>query len=88
MHRGTRLLGLLLLGSALMLPLATVGCAHHYYTYTPQEDVYYNQWVVENHRDVHIDYQHLSKEDQKRYWDWRRSHDHDHDKDHDHDQNH
>ena len=84
MHRGSKLLGSLLLGFALMLPLATVGCAHHDY-YTPQEDVYYNQWVVENHRDAHVDYQHLSKEDQKRYWDWRHSH-HDHDKDHD--QNH
>lgn len=84
MHRGTRFFGSLLLGSALMLPLATVGCAHHYYnTYTPQEDVYYNQWVVENHRDAHVDYQHLSKEDQKHYWDWRHNH-HDHDHDHDH----
>jgi hypothetical protein len=85
MYRGPRFFGSLLLGSALMLPLATVGCAHHYYS--AHEDVYYNQWVTENHRDAHVDYQHLSKEDQKRYWDWRHSH-HDHDKDHDHDQNH
>jgi hypothetical protein len=84
MHRGTRLFSSLLLGSALMLPFATVGCAHHYYA--RQDDVYYNQWVTENHRDPHVDYQHLSKDDQKHYQDWRRSHDHDHDKDHD--QNH
>jgi hypothetical protein len=84
MHPGTRLFGSLLLGSALMLPLATVGCAHRYYS--PHEDDY-NQWVTENHGDAHVDYQHLSKEDQKRYWDWRSSH-HDHDKDQDHDQNH
>jgi hypothetical protein len=63
-----------------MLPFATVGCAHHYYV--RQDDVYYNQWVTENHRDAHVDYQHLSKEDQKHYRDWRRSHDRDHDQNH------
>jgi hypothetical protein len=75
MHRDTRLFGSLLLAFALLLPFATVGCAHHYYT--PREDVYYNQWVTENHRDPHVDYQHLSKKDQKSYWDWRHHHDHD-----------
>jgi hypothetical protein len=78
--RGSRFLGSLLLGFAMLLPLATAGCAHHYYgTYGPGEDVYYNQWVVENHRDAHVDYHHLSKEDQKHYWDWRHNHAHDHD---------
>jgi hypothetical protein len=89
MHCGARLFSSLLLGSALILPLATSSCSHHYYTspdYTVQEDVYYNQWVTETHRDPHVDYHHLRKEDQKRYWDWRHSHEHDHDKDHD--QNH
>jgi hypothetical protein len=38
--------------------------------------------VVENHSAPHRDYRHLSKEDQKRYWDWRHNHDHDHDRDH------
>jgi hypothetical protein len=77
MHRAPRFLASLLLGSALMLPLATLGCVHHYHdNWNSQETVYYNQWVTENHRDPHVDYQHLSKEDQKRYWDWRHSHDH------------
>ncbi|HTJ88348.1 MAG TPA: hypothetical protein VL349_13860 [Terriglobales bacterium] len=88
----------LLLGTALMLPLATTGCEHHYYTardpyyhdrhrWDDRENGYYNQWVIEIHGDPHRDYRHLSKEDQRRYWDWRHHHDHDrdHDRDHDHD---
>ena len=46
----------LLLGTALMLPLATTGCEHHYYTardpyyhdrhrWDDRENGYYNQWV-------------------------------------------
>ena len=89
----------LLLGSALMLPLATTACEHHYYTardpyyhdrhrWDDREAGYYNQWVIEIHSDPHRDYRHLSKEDQKRYWDWRHHHDHDHDHDRDHDHDH
>lgn len=84
----------LVLGAAMVLPLATVGCAHHYYyaddpyyhdrhRWDHNEQVYYQQWVVETHGDRNRDYRHLSKEDQKRYWDWRHNHDHDHDHDHD-----
>ncbi len=84
----------LYLGLAITVPLATTGCAHHYTTvYDPyysdnhrwdtHEDVYYHQWVTEYHIDPNRDYNHLSKDDQKRYWDWR--HNHDHDRDHDHD---
>lgn len=73
------------------LALFTVGCAHRYYDvdhgdyhrWDANETVYYNQWVAENRMDAHRDYRHLSKEDQKRYWDWRHNRDHDHDRDHD-----
>jgi hypothetical protein len=81
--------------AAIGLALVTAGCAHHYYDpyhndyhrWDANETVYYNQWVVESHAEAHRDYRHLSKEDQKRYWDWRHNHDHyrDHDRDHDHD---
>ena len=67
-----------LLASALLLPLATLGCAEHRYrTYDPydndyhrwndHERVYYTQWVVETHRDAHRDYRKLSKGEQKEY---------------------
>jgi hypothetical protein len=88
--------GLLLLAATMLLPLATTGCAeHHHYrrVYDPyysdyhdwddHERVYYQQWVVETHRDPHRDFRKLDKDDQKQYWTWRHSHpdrDHDHDK--------
>lgn len=86
----------LLLGIAMILPIATTGCEHHYYNdpyyhdrhrWDDGERGYYNQWVIEAHVDPHRDYRHLSKQDQKRYWEWRHNHDHDrgHDRDHDHD---
>jgi hypothetical protein len=91
--------GLLFAPLVLLLPLATIGCAeHHYYrAYDPyyndyhrwddHERVYYQQWVVENH--PHRDYRKLDKDDQKRYWEWRRNHgDHDRDRDRDHDRDH
>jgi hypothetical protein len=70
----------------ILLALATAGCAHRYYDsyhndyhrWDHQERVYYNQWAGENHIDSHRDYNHLSKDEQKRYWDWRHSQDHDH----------
>jgi hypothetical protein len=90
--------GSLLLAGALLLPLATIGCAerHYYRVYDPyhsdyhdrddHERVYYQQWVVETHRDPHRDFRKLGKDDQKQYWNWRHSHpERDHDRDHDHD---
>lgn len=64
------------------LTLLTAGCAHRYYDadhndyhrWNRNEVVYYNQWTTQNHMDPHRDYKHLSKEDQKRYWDWRHNH--------------
>ena len=81
----------LLPGVVLLLALFTAGCETHYYrAYDPdhgdyhcwnhQETVYYQQWTTENHMDAHRDYRHLSKEDQRRYWDWRHNHDRDHDR--------
>jgi len=66
-------------GSALFaVPLLFVlmaGCAGRveYRSYGPAEEPYYNQWVVETHHD-HVDYEHLSKRDQKNYWRWRHDH--------------
>lgn len=86
------LVGKIAAGGALSLAFLATGCAHRYYdpyyndyhTWNSGERVYYNQWVTENHMDPHRDYRHLSKEDQKRYWDWRHQHDHDRDHDRDH----
>jgi hypothetical protein len=68
--------------AVVLLALATAGCAHRYYdpyyndyhVWDHQERVYYNQWLVENHIDTHRDYNHLSKEEQHKYWDWRHQH--------------
>jgi hypothetical protein len=78
-------------GAVIVLALFTAGCAHRYYDpyhndyhrWDAHERVYYQQWTTENHVDAHRDYRHLSKEDQKRYWDWRHNNEHDHDHDHD-----
>ncbi len=100
MQHKKKYLGLFLLAGALTLPLATVGCAeHHYYrAYDPydhdyhrfdgHENVYYQQWVIETHRDPHREFRKLDKDDQKAYWGWRHNHDHDNDRDHDRDHNH
>src|SRR5262249_16532761 len=93
--------GLLLATLVLLLPLATIGCAEHhayraydYYNddhrWDNHERVYSQQWIVETGRDPHRDYRRLEKDDQKRYWEWRRNHgdhdrNHDRDRDHDHD---
>lgn len=84
---------LFLVSVVLALPLATVGCAerHSYRAYDPyhrdyhrwddHERGYYNQWVVETHRDAHRDFRKLDKERQKEYWNWRHNHpDNDHDR--------
>ena len=94
MRSGQRYLASLLLTAALLLPALNIACAeHHYYRaydvdhgdYHPwdaQENVYYQQWVVETHRD-NRDFRKLKPEEQKEYWNWRHNPDHDHDKDHD-----
>lgn len=92
MLKGLRWTGTALLGVALFAPLATIGCGGHhavrvydpyysdYHNWDDHERGYYNQWVVETHRE-HRDYDRLPPDEQKQYWDWRHSHgDHDHDR--------
>ena len=83
MHVGSRWLGLVFVAGALLTPLVTTGCATHrvydpyhsdYHHWDRHETVYYQQWVVENHRDPHRDYRRLNKDEQKQYWDWRHHH--------------
>jgi hypothetical protein len=89
--RFTKRFCLLLLASRSRFP-SPVGCAEHRYrTYDPyyndyhrwddHERVYYNQCVVETHRDPHRDYRKLNKDEQKEYWTWRHNHE---ERDHDH----
>jgi hypothetical protein len=89
----------MLLAAAFFAPVLTTGCGErHYRAYDPyyndyhrwdrHENVYYQQWVVENHRD-NRDFRRLDHDQQKQYWDWRHSHHDDHDRDHhDHDHDH
>lgn len=89
-----------LLTAVFALPLFTAGCAvHAYRAYDPvdnsyhrwnhDDDVYYQQWVVETHH-PRRPYRDLDRDDQRNYWQWRHDHDRDHDHhghnhDHDHD---
>ena len=95
MHRGYRYLSSLLLAAAFLAPAATTGCTtrgyrvydpyyNDYHRWDNHENVYYHQWVVENHGDDR-DFRKLDHDQQKAYWNWRHSHHDDHDHDHDHD---
>jgi hypothetical protein len=80
----------LLVAAALALPVIVTGCAARvgvgmgyrvhdpYYAddhvWDDHERVYYNQWVVETHRDPHRDFRKLKRDDQKQYWNWRHNH--------------
>lgn len=86
-------LGKVSAGLVVLLALLTVGCAHRYYDpdyndyhrWNHHEVVYYQQWSTQNHIDR--DYDRLSREDQRRYWDWRHHQDHDRDRDRHRDRN-
>jgi hypothetical protein len=90
-----RYLSSLLLAAAIAAPVVATGCGDHYYraydpydhtyhTWGPDEQVYYNQWVVETHH-PNRPYKKLNHDDQNAYWQWRHNHgDHDHDHDNDH----
>ena len=72
-------------------PIFVAGCAAHatygyrvydsghadYHVYDRDEEVYYNQWVVETHG-PHRDFRKLHDNDRREYWKWRHEH-HDHD---------
>jgi hypothetical protein len=83
MSSGSKWLSLVFVAGALVTPLVTTGCGGHrvydpyysdYHRWDSHENVYYQQWIVEGHRDPHRDYKHLNKDEQKQYWDWRHSH--------------
>jgi len=44
-----------------------------YHVWNDGEGVYYNQWLVETHRD-HRDFHKLKRNDQQAYWQWRHDH--------------
>ena len=85
MRRVNRLFSSALMAAALALSVIITGCAVHagyrvydpYYTdyhrWGPGEDVYYNRWVVETHRERR-DFRRLKHEEQREYWNWRHSH--------------
>jgi hypothetical protein len=98
-HPDSHFVRSLLLAAALASSLAGIGCAEHhayrvydpyytdYHVWNNDEVVYYNQWIVETHRDRdrnrNRDFRKLRPEEQKEYWSWRHNHgDHDHDHDH------
>ena len=71
--------------AAFVVMTAVAGCAeHHYRVYDPyytdyhvwnhDEDVYYQRWAVETHRDPHRDFRKIPANEQKEYWTWRHSH--------------
>ncbi len=69
-------------------PLISTGCAarvgvryrvydpyyNDYHRWDDRETVYYNQWVVETHRDPHRDFRKLNRDEQHEYWSWRHNH--------------
>ena len=89
MSRGPRYLSLIFLAGALATPLVTSGCAHRvydpyysdYHHWDHRETVYYQQWIVENHRDHH-EYAKSNRKEQSQYWNWRHAHSDEH-RDHD-----
>ncbi|MGH9538439.1 MAG: hypothetical protein ACRD3H_10965 [Terriglobales bacterium] len=98
MNCGHRYLSSLLLAAAFLVPVVTTACGgrpyraydpyyNDYHRWDNHENVYYHQWVVENHRPDR-DFRRLDKGEQKQYWTWRHSHNDDHGHDHDHDHDH
>jgi hypothetical protein len=80
-----RNLAALLLVSALVVPMATTGCAEHHYVrvydpyysdyheWSPGEDAAYRRWLAERHYDYR-EFNKLDADKQKEYWNWRHSH--------------
>jgi hypothetical protein len=82
MRSGSRYFSSLLLAAAFFVPAVTTGCATHryqdpyyndYHRWDRGERVYYNQWVIETHRD-NRDFRRLNKNEQRQYWEWRHNH--------------
>ena len=80
-----RYLGSLMLSVAVVASMGTLGCASRtrvrvydpyrsdYHRWDRHETVYYNQWVVEGHRE-NREYNRLNKDEQRQYWEWRHQH--------------
>jgi hypothetical protein len=72
--------------AAIVLAASLAGCAARigygysmydpyygdYHLWADPEPLYYNQWVMDNHRDWR-DFRRLRPEDQHQYWSWRHS---------------
>ena len=91
MSGGPNSIGSLLLAAVLATSFAGAACEHHayrvydpyytdYHSWDHDEDVYYQRWADETHRDAHRDFRKLRPEEQKDYWTWRHNHG-DHDRD-------
>jgi hypothetical protein len=76
---------LIQVSAAAVIMTAVASCAeHHYRVYDPyytdyhvwnhDEDVYYQRWAVETHRDPHRDFRKIPPNEQKEYWTWRHGH--------------
>jgi hypothetical protein len=85
MQHAIRVLGIILLGVALLSPVLLTGCAeratvrvydpyyHDYHVWNDHEVVYYRQWVGETHR-PYRDFRKLPPPEQREYWAWRHNH--------------
>jgi hypothetical protein len=74
MHKGSRWLRLLLMGSILIVPTVITGCAQHTTRVWNNNEVEpYQRWEGETHRD-HKDFTERNPGEQKEYWTWRDSH--------------
>lgn len=91
MFRRKRYLGTLLLGASLVAPMLLSGCAARvryydayygdYHPWNNHEAGEYRVWLSTRHYDYR-DYDRLSHDQQRDYWQWRHEH---HDKDRDRD---
>jgi hypothetical protein len=83
MFRTNGLLGTLVLGAAMVAPVLASGCAAHtryydeyhadYHTWNSGEVGAYRVWIGERHYDYR-DYNRLSRDQQRDYWNWRHEH--------------
>jgi len=87
----SRSLASLVLAAGMVAPVVmTTGCAEHHYVrvfdpyyndyhyWSPAEETYYNNWLVETHR-PHVEFRALEPPQQREYWAWRHGrHEHEH----------
>lgn len=83
MYRIKGYVGTLLLSAAMIAPVLASGCAAHaryydeyhadYHTWNSREIGAYRVWTGERHYEYR-DYNRLSREQQRDYWNWRHDH--------------